>query len=366
MYNEKQKQLIAEVKRLAGESPSGTCTRNYFRNNSDYTEHVVKREFGNFTELLRSASMRPGRLDASYNNRRALLQTEAVYSDYFKKCVEPWTSEIQEVDANKVTMIIASDFHGEHASTFALEVFLDVVRTRQPEHVVFNGDLVNFEPVGRWSKNPNRLLDLQSEIDFSVEEILEKTREAAPDAIIDFITGNHEMWLQRYLAEQAPGLASLRCLSFGELFNLDELNIGLVHGGDLLAPSNADKKSLMSNAYKVYYDTFVVTHGTSTGPSAASTELNRFKMSGCSGHLHRPSCAYGSSLDRRYIDWHVTPKMTEDTVAEQYGKGLPLGWFTGFSIVEIFPETKTHFYQDVLMKDGICNVNGVTYYDTTS
>lgn len=355
--------LIEEIKRLAEESPSGSCTRDYFRRNSEFSEHAVLREFGTFGELRKAAGMDPGRITAAYGNRQAALATEERFQAYAAECIYPWAREYQPVDADKVTMVIGSDFHGEMTNPFALRVFLDTITRLQPDHVVLAGDIANFEAVGRWSKNPNRLHNLQTEIDFIVEKILRATRDAAPNAQIDLILGNHEMWLNRYLAEQAPGLASLRCLSFGELFCLTELDIGLVYGGDMLAPSTTDKNRQVKAAWQSYYDTFVVTHGTATGPNAAKAELARFKMSGCSGHLHTPSSAHSSSLDRPHLEWNVLPMMTGPAVGEIYLKGLPTTWQVGFAIVDIFPETRTHFYQPVHVRSGLCMSAGALYRD---
>ncbi len=360
MFNERKKQLVDEVIRLS--EPGRPCTRKVFREESDFTEHSVVREFGNWTELLRAAELKPGRVTNSFNNRRAALASGERFEHYWKEEIYPRQSNWEEKrDQKAVKLAVASDFHGEHTDRFMLEVWLDTLRNQQPDHVNFNGDLANFEPVSRWAKNPNRLCNLQNEIDFITEEILVPSVEAAPNATFDLTIGNHENWLCKFLSEQAAGLASLRCLSFSSLFKLDELGIGLVHGGSVIAPNMSDMKKASSRAYKTYYDTFVVTHGTSTGPSAAASELRRFKMSGCSGHLHSPSVAYDSSPDRPQMEWHVTPKMCSDSVAEYYGGGLPLGWYTGFAMVDIFPETKTHFFNPVIMKNDMTMVGGTVY-----
>jgi len=357
----RKQELIQEVQRLSAESSSGVCTRDYFRRHSDFTEHVVKKEFGNFSELLRAASLASGRVTNAYDARKSALETEVRFSEYFDVSVRPWAKEYQEKEADQVTMVIASDFHGPFTDRFALSVLLDTIERVQPDIVVLNGDIVEFEAVNRWTKGPNKLHSIQEDVDFAVDEILRPIRLAAPHAQIDYITGNHEYNICRYLAEQAPGLASLRCLSFGELFKLTELNINLVFGGNILAPSHADKRKQAAEAYKIYYNTFVVTHGTATGPGAAAAELNRFKMSGCSGHLHKQSTAYGSSIDRPHMEWHVLPKMTYDSVAEVYGRGLPMGWHTGFAIVDIFPPTQTAFYQASTVRDGMCLSAGALY-----
>lgn len=357
--------LLSEVIKLSKEAPSGICTRDQFRKNSSFTEHAVKREFGSFSELLRAAALEEGRITASLNSRKSVLESEVRFQSYMTEHMLPWAREPFDRDEDHVTMLVASDFHGQYVDTFALQVFIDTIRRVQPTHVVLNGDVVDFEPVNRWTKNPNKLHNLQEEIDFVVDDILTPIREAAPEAEIDLITGNHEYNICRYLAEQAPGLASLRCLSFGELFKLDQLEIGLVFGGNILAPATIDKRKQAAQAYRIYYDTFVVTHGTATGPSAASAELNRFKMSGCSGHLHKQSTAYGSSIDRPSMEWHVLPKMTYDSVAEVYGRGLPMEWHTGFATVDIFPETRTAFYQAVPIRNNLCISAGKVYRDAT-
>ena len=360
-----QQALINEVHRLAAERSDGNCTRDYFRNNADFTIHAVEREFGTFTNLRIAAGLQPGKFTRKIENRQGQLVLDQTRLDYIEKYVAPWSRESNEFEEDQITMVIGSDFHGESVDRFGLDVFIDTIASIQPHHVVLNGDIVDFEPIGRWAKRPNVLFDLQAEIDFTVDNILRPVREAAPDAQIDFQIGNHEYRMCSYLAEQSPGLASLRCLSFGELFHLTELDIGLILGGNILAPTLTDQKREVAKAYKVYYDTFVVTHGTATGPSAAATELNRFNMSGCSGHLHRHSYASGATLDRPFIEWHVMPKMTEDSVADVYGKGLPLGWHTGFAVVDIFPESKTHFFNPVHIRNGIAMNGGTVYRDAS-
>lgn len=358
--------LINEVLRLVEENPNGTCTRDYFRRNSDYTEHAVKREFGTFSELFRQAGVTPGKVTAAYDSRKAALEGEVKFQEYFTANVKPWAREKMGEKGKKkdqVTMVVGSDFHGEHVNPFALDVFLDTCSRLQPEHIVLAGDIVNFEPVSRWSKNPNRLHNLQQEIDFVVNNILKECRDRCPNAEIDYVIGNHEYWLQRLLAEQAPGLSSLRCLSFGELFNLTELNIGLVFGGDMLAPTPSAKQKNVNQAWKLYYDTFIVTHGTSTGRSAASTELARFKISGCSGHLHTPATAFSSSVDRPHLEWNVLPMMCKPSVGEIYLGGLPTTWSAGFAIVDIFPDSREHFYQPVHCRSGRAMSAGVVYTD---
>ena len=260
-------------------------------------------------------------------------------------------------------MMIGSDFHGEHVDPLALHSFIESARRFQPDVIVLNGDVTEFSEVSRWGKNPNMVLDLQKEIDFVVDNILRPIREAAPKAMIDFVVGNHDIRIALYLAGQAPGLASLRCLGFDELFKLKELNIGLVMGGNPLTVTEPQKRSVAKKAYKLYYDTFIATHGTATGKDGARRELSRFGISGTSGHLHTPADVYSASVDRPHLEWHTTGCMAKTSVGDTYMGGLPVSWQVGWGLAYIFPKSKTVHWQHILRRADRIIVEGIVYED---
>ena len=323
------------------------------------TEEVVFDLFGNHAEFQRCAGLRDNRTTTAYRNRRAKLKTEERITDYLRREVMPWAGAFdRSLGVEHLRLLVGSDFHGQEVDKQALAVFIDVAKRVQPDIIALNGDVLDFKEAGRWSKNPSRLLDLQAEIDWTVENIFQPLREACPEAQIDLFIGNHEYRLIRYLADTAPGLASLRCLSFPELLKLGQLRIGLVHNDSLLNSSPSPYKQ----DWKEYGGCFIVTHGHFAGQSPAKKELARHGSSGTSGHVHTPEYAANPTGINPHADWMITPMMA----CMQHGKDFiqgPSRWLTGFGYVDIFPRRGVALPQLVVKKAGIMSFCGTIYSD---
>jgi len=357
------KKIIADIKRIAEDKDNrypGTCSRDRYRKYGHYSQEEVYDLFGNHAELQREAGLRDMRTTTAYRNRRAKLKTEERIQKYIQKEVQPYAGKFwtKRKKGGVKHLVVGSDFHSQDCDPFALEVFLDVIRRTQPEYIALNGDVYDFPAVSKWLKPPNKLLNLQAELDWTYENILSPVRRAAPKADISFVIGNHEYRLIRFLAE-TPGLASLRCLSFSELFRLDELKISLVHNDAMLAPNEGEKKREYMDNWRIYEDCFVVTHGTSTGRNAAFQELERWSMSGTSGHVHRPQLVTGPSLTNPHACWMITGMMAK---APEHGREFihgPNRWVTGFGVVTL--DNGIAFQRQVLIKDGKAEFGGVFY-----
>lgn len=108
---------------------------------------------------------------------------------------------------------------------------LDVARDLRPDTVVQTGDLLDFYPLSRFSKDPRRALELDAEITTARGLIMEL--ESLGASRYAYCMGNHEARLERYLREKAPELFDL--LSVPDLLKLkgwewyeyrDHFNIG--------------------------------------------------------------------------------------------------------------------------------------------
>ena len=356
--------LIKDILRIANDPDNrypGTCSRDRYKRFGHFSQEEVYDLFGNHSELQRHAGLRDTRETTAYRNRRAKLKTEERIGEYFKAEVAPYVGkwERRPTDSPTKHMVIGSDFHSEDTDPFALEVFLDVIKRTQPEYIVLNGDVLDFQAVGKWAKPPNKLLNLQDEIDWVKENILRPVRELAPDADISFVIGNHEYRLVRFLADCAPSLASLRSLSFNELIGLDELEISLVHNNSFLAPNEPDKRKAYNQNWRVYENYYVVTHGTFCGQNAAYRELSRWQLSGSSGHVHRPQFVSAPTLNNPDACWMITGMMAK---APEHGQDFVQGcntWTTGFGFVTL--SNGIALQQNVLIKNGVCHFAGVTY-----
>lgn len=163
------------------------------------------------------------------------------------------------------------DLHAPYHDEAAFSTALAFVREFKPDHVWVLGDVCDFYALSRFDRRPDRALQLQSELDASVE-LLQRIRDAAPRARATLLKGNHEDRLRRFLWSKAGELAGLRSLDLVSLFELRRLRYDWVETG-LTRVSD-----------------LVVKHGTMVRSRAGYTatgELDRAGLSGVSGHTHR-------------------------------------------------------------------------------
>ena len=339
--------LIADLKRVF-EHPDNpyagwAASRKRYRELGHYPEIVVADLFGTHAEFERAAGLRSARGTDKVRLATARLRTEKEIRTYAEEHVlrstNRWERRYRDRQGVK-HVLVGSDFHGQFVDPLALRVFLDVAADVQPDVVVLNGDVVDFPQVSRFTHMPGAgSLSLQDELDYVREKIVRRVREAAPDAALLWVIGNHEHRLVRYLADTAPELASLRCLSWDKLLGVDEYQVEMVFGGNFMAPRQRDRAdNYRRKTSKVLYDSLVVTHGQSIAGNAMKVELERFGMSGTSGHTHRPGIFTRPTLAQPYLSWTSTPMMAGFAVGKDYVDG-PSGWTMGFGLFTIDPAT---------------------------
>lgn len=330
-----------------------------------YSDTPVIREFGSFSAMLSVAGIKPGPTSSRYNLFKKKIALAHKYDKYIDTQVMRWVDSAVRPPKNPnfIEAVVISDAHGLATDLFVWNMFIATITIQQPDIIILAGDMLNFGPVSRHRKNPNRHVTLQSEIDFFRKKMLADIREACPDSQLDLILGNHEMWLVKYIAEQAPGLASLRCLDYSELLGLEEHSVNLVFDNTItgaIIDAATHKEAYLQNS-KIYHDTFLVTHGTKTGITAAYKELLAMAFPGCSGHLHSPSLATRPTIDRPYAEWFVLPMAASLYVNEEYRSTVPNPHTRGFGAVTIVPKTKTHFFRYAHVRGNMGMIDGLVF-----
>lgn len=137
---------------------------------------------------------------------------------------------------NWTTTVVLPDTHAPYHHVKAVNNVLSFIRDYQPDRVLILGDLMDTKAPARWSKGkaPEFVDSLQDEID-SATGILQTLRDGHRGPI-DFLVGNHEERLTKYLEGSAPALGTLRALSLENLLGFDELGIQLRPQPYQLAP----------------------------------------------------------------------------------------------------------------------------------
>jgi len=130
------------------------------------------------------------------------------------------------------TTLILSDTQIPLHDPLLVKKFIQVAEDIQPDAIVSIGDLIDFRSVSRWSAGTalEYAPVLQDDIDATVNDVLRPLREAAPNADITWISGNHCENLVKYLDAYAWQIKALRAVSMENLFSLNELGVKYVKG----------------------------------------------------------------------------------------------------------------------------------------
>jgi UDP-2,3-diacylglucosamine pyrophosphatase LpxH len=159
--------------------------------------------------------------------------------------------------------IVINDIHFPYQDERALRLTLKIIKAYQPDIIFLNGDIMDFYPISKFSKSPERTLtqaevmelsvvaakepsqsdivlrsSLQREFDMAFD-LLSLIRRQNKKAKIIFIDGNHEFRLEKYLFDNSAelyGLTKARLprepvLSIPSLLRFDELDIEHISSG---------------------------------------------------------------------------------------------------------------------------------------
>lgn len=124
-----------------------------------------------------------------------------------------------------------TDIHFPYHEPKAWEIVLRVAKAESPDIVWLGGDIVDFYQVSSFSKDPQRRLELQQDLDVAIHE-LGRLRKVCPRARIYYHEGNHEWRLQKFLWDKASELSGLRGLKLSQLLDFRQLDIIHVSRGE--------------------------------------------------------------------------------------------------------------------------------------
>lgn len=220
------------------------------------------------------------------------------------------------------TVVFVSDLHVPFHDTAAVAAALKLVKAVQPERVILNGDIADFFQLSRFNTSQQRLDSLQDEID-EANRIRQQFREAAPNAAILELDGNHDSRIRTYVAQNARPLASLTALEPDKLFRYKELGIKWFPGSGVRLR-----------------ETFLVKHGTVTRGEAgasAKAELTLNGISGISGHTHRLATYRKAGYSpKQWTEQGCLCRLDPDYIAggvPNWSQGIVVGEFSATSWV---------------------------------
>lgn len=220
------------------------------------------------------------------------------------------------------TAVVVSDIHAPYHDDKALRVAEQVISDINPDVFVINGDLVDGYPISRFLKDPNRLETLQDELDAS-KDILQRFREVTPKAKRYLTEGNHESRLSKVIATlDGPARELARLESFQEAMSWTSLLRLKENGYQWVSDKDQPSVDIIPQ--------FLVKHGSVVrrySGYSAKGEYDNYHRSGTSGHTHRLSQYYHSSLGETHL-WVETGCLC--SLKPDYTK-YP-NWMQGFAV----------------------------------
>lgn len=290
-------ECIVELRKIAEANPEQIISRNFFRNNSKFAESAWNKHFGTFLEFKRQSKITLSRAahqmerhvakHASIDNLREMNDEKRKWGGAYLK---PTGKRYQ-------TILVGSDIHDIECCPYWRMLFLLTAKRVQPEHICLNGDLYDLPEFGKYPTDP-REWDVVGRIKW-VQNFLKDLREAAPEAEITIIEGNHEHRLLRHLGEATPALkavlSDLHGFTVPKLLGLEEYEINYVAPADLAVFTHADAKAQIRRNYKVYFD-FIVAHHFPEG--------RNFAMPGWNGHHHSHIVTPSFNPTYGAFEWH--------------------------------------------------------------
>lgn len=241
------------------------------------------------------------------------------------------------------TILLIPDCHRPYHDERAWSLVLKVGKALKPDRIVVFGDFADFFSVSSHDKDPRRVNRLSQELPSVLRGLDDLDAIGAKHK--NFIAGNHEHRLARFLTSSSPALADLPHLTVPALFGLRERGWSFTPYKDHL---RIGKVSLTHDCG--FAGKYAVHH---TGAAFASNVLF--------GHTHRMGVHYfGDERGRTHVAASLGWLGSKQAADYMYGVSINRDWQHGFGVAHMEMSGTMHL-QAVPIILGKCVVNGKLY-----
>jgi hypothetical protein len=297
-YSYTAQDCIDDISAVSEAFPDKRITRDFYRQQGQCPEAAWTGHFGNFPEFLRQSGLEHTRHANKIRNavaRHAAVDELREVSS--RRSELGSTYERDDPTGRFKTMVACSDLHDEECDPFYLRVLYETIKDVNPDVVCLNGDIFDVPEFGKYTVDP-REWDVVGRMKVGIN-IIRQIREAAPEAQIDFIEGNHEARVIRHLLECSPVikhvLSGLHDFDVAKLFKLDEFEVNYVANADLFTFTDAQTRKEMGKNHKYYWGCLLAHHF----PQGKS-----YGTPGFNGHHHQHVVWSEHNLHFGSYEWH--------------------------------------------------------------
>lgn len=258
-------------------------------------------------------------------------------------CVSPLRDDLEErgeaADVGETERIlIVPDAHRPYHSAHAWQLMLKAGRVLRPDRIILLGDVIdNYCLSSHGNKDPDRINRLKYEIDdtnVGLDEL-----EALGAKRLDYISSNHDVRLDRFIADKCPELFGL--VSIRQLLRLEER-------GWTWTPYR--------QALRVGHVHFTHDVG-SAGKGAAAKARDLYAGNAVIGHVHRAEMSYAGNWRGEVhvgasFGWLGDP----DKVDYLHRQAVAKSWTWGFGVGVHHVDSGAIHMQAVPIINGRCFV----------
>lgn len=242
--------------------------------------------------------------------------------------------------------LILPDIHAPFQHKKLFNNVIELIKDTKPNKIILTGDFLDCFSLSRFDKAKSRAEDFYYELTTAMQ-LLKLLRTAAPDASIIIVEGNHEARLKKLLDGDLKAFRSLPELKLENLLKLHLYDIKYI-----------------TDFYKLNKN-FICTHGFSCAKQSAKNELEKYGVSGVSGHVHRYNTFkknYDERLIKQPLQWYSLGTLADINQLD-YAKQFRSNWCNTFAFIEY--DTKGHYAHIIHAnkKSGAfyCSLNGRYY-----
>lgn len=228
-------------------------------------------------------------------------------------------------------IFVLSDIHIPYQDDRTLSAVFDCLVDTQPQNIVLLGDVLDCYSISRFCKRPDRVRNLQDEINIFYK-LMRELKKHLPNTDIHYVLGNHENRLEKLILDN-PGLFGLKALEPTKLFRLDELGI-------------------FYHKTKVKLNNFIYYHGDVARKDSSYTAKAEFldhKMNdGISGHTHRLG-SYYTTYEQNASGWFENGCLCK-IEPDYLNDPDKANWQHGFTIIDSYDGINQA--TQILIQDG--------------
>ena len=200
----------------------------------------------------------------------------------------------------KIRAVVTCDYHIPFLDQNVFNTMLSFTKKYKPNLFVINGDFMDMYSLSDFEKNPERVNNLQQEIDLAKKVLKQIKRTVGKKCRVVLLEGNHENRLQKFIWRNKE-LKDLNILTLPSLLGLGELGIDFI-------PANRDYWRTQNGHFSL--NNLIITHGDSRLNGTATSKYSGYSAKNSMynlntniiiGHCHRLAQVYATTPDRTLI-----------------------------------------------------------------